>query len=343
VANVDTVVGQQSRRVGSRTQGVFRHALKGYVATLSEAQLDQVRADSRVAYVEPDQELQALTTQTGATWGLDRIDQRSRPLNGTFVYNLTGAGVKAYVIDTGIRFSHTQFGGRATSGFDAVDGGSADDCNGHGTHVAGTIGGSTYGVAKSVSLVAVRVLNCNGSGSTSGVIAGIDWVTGNHAAGQPAVANMSLGGGASSALDAAVQRSINDGVSYAVAAGNGNIFGIAQNACNSSPARVSAAMTIGATDSNDRKASWSNYGSCVDWFAPGVSITSSWYTSTTATNTISGTSMATPHTAGVAALYLQSSPSASPATVRTALFNNTTKSIVTSSNTTNNHLLFTNW
>jgi aqualysin 1 len=343
VTNVDTVVGQQSRRAGVPTQRVFRHALKGYVATLTDAQVGQVEADSRVAYVEPDQVLEASTTQTGATWGIDRIDQRNLPLSGTFTYNLNGAGVKAYVIDTGIRFSHSQFGGRATSGFDAVDGGSADDCNGHGTHVSGTIGGSTYGVAKGVSIIGVRVLNCNGSGTTSGVIAGIDWVTGNHAAGQPAVANMSLGGGASSALDAAVQRSINDGVSYAVAAGNGNALGIAQNACNSSPARVGAAMTIGATDSSDRKASWSNYGSCVDWFAPGVSITSAWYTSNTATNTISGTSMATPHTAGVAALYLQSNPSASPATVRTALFNNTTKGIVTSSNTTNNHLLFTNW
>jgi len=343
VANVDGVVNAHSRRSGTKAEKVFRHALKGYVAKLSETQLADVNADARVAYVEPDAEMEAWTTQTGATWGIDRIDQRNLPLSGTFTYTATGAGVKAYVIDTGIRFSHSQFGGRAVSGYDAVDGGSADDCNGHGTHVSGTIGGSTYGVAKGVQLVGVRVLNCSGSGTTSGVIAGVDWVTGNHAAGQPAVANMSLGGGASSALDSAVQRSINDGVSYAIAAGNGNRGGVAQNACNYSPARVGAAMTIGATDSTDRKASWSNYGSCVDWFAPGVSITSAWYTSTTATRTISGTSMATPHTAGVAALYLQSNPSASPATVRSALYSNTTKSIVTSSNTTNNHLLFTNW
>ena len=251
--------------------------------------------------------------------------------------------MKAYIIDTAIRFAHTQFGSRATSGYDAVDGGSADDCNGHGTHVAGTVGGSTYGVAKSVSLVAVRVLNCSGSGSTSGVIAGIDWVTGNHGPGQPAVANMSLGGGASTALDNAVNNSINDGVTYAVAAGNGNIIGQQQNACNFSPARVAAAITIGATDSSDRKASWSNYGNCVDWFAPGVSITSAWYTNNTATNTISGTSMATPHTAGVAAQYLQTNPGASPATVRSTLYNLTTKSIVTSSSSVNNHLLFTNY
>jgi subtilisin family serine protease len=343
VADVDRVVGEQSRSTGAPVAAVFRHALKGYVADLSAAQLERVRADSRVAFVEADQPVEAFTTQTGATWGLDRIDQRTRPLSGTFTYTRTGAGIKAYVIDTGIRFSHTQFGGRAITGYDAVDGGSADDCNGHGTHVAGTIGGSTYGVAKGVQLVGVRVLNCSGSGSTSGVIAGVNWVTGNHTAGQPAVANMSLGGGASSALDTAVQNSINDGVSYAIAAGNGNIFGVAQNACNYSPARVGAAMTISATDSSDRKASWANYGSCVDWFAPGVSITSAWYNSTTATRTISGTSMATPHTAGVAALYLQSNPSASPATVRSALYNNTTKAIVTSSSTTNNHLLFTNW
>jgi subtilisin family serine protease len=343
VADVDAAVADQSRRSGAQAQRIFRHALKGWVARLTTAQLALVTADPRVAFVERDLEMHAFATQTGATWGLDRIDQRNLPLSGTFTYTNTGSGVKAYVIDTGIRFSHSQFGGRAISGYDSVDGGSADDCNGHGTHVAGTIGGSTYGVAKSVTLVGVRVLNCSGSGTTSGVIAGVDWVTADHAAGQPAVANMSLGGGASSALDAAVNRSISDGVSYAVAAGNGNILGFAQNACNYSPARVSAAMTIGATDSSDRKASWSNYGSCVDWFAPGVSITSAWHTSNTATRTISGTSMATPHTAGVATLYLQSTPSASPSTVRTALYNNTTKGIVTSSNTTNNHLLFTNW
>jgi subtilisin family serine protease len=284
------------------------------------------------------------TTQTGATWGIDRIDQRSLPLSGTYTYFATGSGVTAYIIDTGIRFTHTQFGGRAVKGVDEVTpGGSASDCNGHGTHVSGTVGGSTYGVAKSVRLVAVRVLGCNGSGSTSGVIAGVDWVTGNHAAGTPAVANMSLGGSASSSLDTAVNNSINDGVSYAIAAGNGDIFGNPQNACNFSPARVAAAMTISATDRTDTKASWANYGSCVDWFAPGVSITSAWYSSDTATNTISGTSMATPHTTGVAALYLQGNPTASPATVRTTLFNLTTKGIVKNSNTTNNHLLFTNF
>jgi subtilisin family serine protease len=344
VANPAAVAQEQAARFGGTVSHVYSHALKGYSLTLPAPAVARIAADPRVDYVEADGVMTADTTQTGATWGIDRIDQRSLPLSGTFTYFATGSGVKAYIIDTGIRFTHTQFGGRAIKGVDEVTpGGSAADCNGHGTHVSGTVGGSTYGVAKQVTLVAVRVLGCNGSGSTSGVIAGVDWVTGNHLSGQSAVANMSLGGGASSSLDTAVNNSINDGVSYAIAAGNGDIFGNPQNACNFSPARVAAAMTISATDRTDTKASWANYGSCVDWFAPGVSITSAWYSSDTATNTISGTSMATPHTAGVAAQYLQGHPGSSPSTVRTALFNLTTKSIVKNSNTTNNHLLFTNF
>jgi len=344
VANPAAVAQEHAARFDGTVTHVYSHALKGYSLTLPAAAVAGIAADPRVDYVEADGVMTADTTQTGATWGIDRIDQRSLPLSGTFTYFATGSGVKAYIIDTGIRFTHTQFGGRAIKGVDEVTiGGSAADCNGHGTHVSGTVGGSTYGVAKQVTLVAVRVLGCNGSGSTSGVIAGVDWVTGNHLSGQSAVANMSLGGGASSSLDTAVNNSINDGVSYAVAAGNGDIFGNPQNACNFSPARVGAAMTISATDRTDTKASWANYGSCVDWFAPGVSITSAWYSSDTATNTISGTSMATPHTTGVAAQYLQGHPGSSPSTVRTALYNLTTKSIVKSSNTTNNHLLFTNF
>jgi subtilisin family serine protease len=344
VPNPAAVAQEQAARFGGTVTYVYSHALKGYSLMLPAAAVRQLAADPRVDYVEADGVMTADTTQTGATWGIDRIDQRSLPLSGTYTYTATGSGVKAYIIDTGIRYTHTQFGGRAIKGVDEVtSGGSASDCNGHGTHVSGTVGGSTYGVAKAATLVSVRVLGCNGSGSTSGVIAGVDWVTGNHLAGQSAAANMSLGGSASTSLDTAVSNSINDGVSYAIAAGNGDIFGNPQNACNFSPARVAAAMTISATDRTDTKASWANYGSCVDWFAPGVSITSAWYTSDTATNTISGTSMATPHTTGVAALYLQSHPGASPSTVRTALYNLTTKSIVKSSNTTNNHLLFTNF
>jgi subtilisin family serine protease len=337
------VAAEHSARFGAEVQHVYQHALKGYAASLAEGNVGAVMADHRVATVERDAEVAVSTTQTNATWGLDRIDQAGLPLSTTFSYSSTGSGVKAYIIDTGIRSTHSEFGGRVVQGTDTVDGGAADDCHGHGTHVAGTVGGATHGVAKGATLVAVRVLNCSGSGTTSGVIAGVDWVTGNHQAGQPAVANMSLGGSASSSLDAAVRNSIADGVSYAIAAGNGNVAGKQQDACKSSPARVTEAMTISATDRSDRKASWANYGSCVDWFAPGVGITSAWHTSTSATNTISGTSMATPHTAGVAALYLASSPSASPATVRDALFNLTTKGIVSSSKTANNHLLFTNF
>jgi aqualysin 1 len=339
------VAAELSSRFGGQLEYVYSHALRGFALTLPAEAIDGISHNPQVDFVEADGVVTADTTQSNATWGIDRIDQRALPLSHTYTYNATGAGVKAYIIDTGIRFTHTQFGGRAIKGVDKVTaGGSAADCNGHGTHVAGTVGGSTYGVAKSATLVAVRVLNCNGSGSTSGVIAGIDWVSGNHAAGQPAVANMSLGGGASSALDTAVRNSIADGVSYAIAAGNGNIFGMAQNACNTSPARVAEAMTVSATNSSDTKASWANYGTCVDWFAPGVSITSAWYSSDTATNTISGTSMATPHTAGVAALYLQGNPGASPATVRNALFNNTTKNVVRSPGSGSpNALLFENY
>ncbi len=341
--SVPAVAQEHARASNGRVGHVFEHALKGFVLTVSPAAVQQLLArDSRIAFVELDQPVEAYATQSPVTWGLDRIDQRNRPLSNSFTYTATGSGVTAYIIDTGIRYTHNEFGGRAVFGYDAF-GGNGSDCHGHGTHVAGTVGGTTYGVAKAVRLVAVRVLDCGGSGSTSGVIAGVNWVTGNHAAGAPAVANMSLGGGASSALDTAVRNSIADGVSYAVAAGNGNIIGMQANACNYSPARVAEAMTIGATDSSDRKASWSNYGNCVDWFAPGVSITSAWSTSNTATNTISDTSMATPHTAGVAAQYLQSTPGATPASVRTALYNLTTKGIVTSSSTTNNHLLFTNY
>jgi subtilisin family serine protease len=343
-ANASDVAAQHARRYGAEISYVYTNALKGYAAVLPVGAVEGIARSPQVAWVEPDGTATADATQTSPPWGLDRIDQRARPLSGTYTYSNTGAGVKAYIIDTGIRLTHNEFGGRAITGFDAItSGGSASDCHGHGTHVSGTVGGSTYGVAKEVTLVAVRVLDCGGSGSWSQVIAGIDWVTGNHAAGQPAVANMSLGGSGNSSVDAAVSNMIADGVATAVAAGNGNQGGRQQDACRFSPARVPAAMTIGATDSTDRKATWSNYGNCVDWFAPGVSILSSWSTSNTATNTISGTSMATPHTAGVAALYLQSHSGSSPSAVRDALYANTTKGVVTSSSTANNHLLFTDY
>lgn len=298
----------------ARVTNIYEHALKGFSAALSPAAAQALAANPNVAWVESDAEVSLVATQTSATWGIDRVDQRSLPLNGTYNYNATGLGVKAYIIDTGVRRTHTEFGGRVVSGYAAGLNLTTDDCNGHGTHVAGTVGGAKYGVAKSVTIVPVRVLGCAGTGLNSDVIAGVDWVTKDHAAGAPAVANMSLGGGISSALDTAVTNSIKDGVFYGVAAGNDN-----KNACNYSPARVPDAMTVGATDKTDARASYSNFGSCVDIFAPGSSITSAWFLTDTQTNTISGTSMATPHAVGVAALYLQNNTTASPAAVTNAV------------------------
>ncbi len=332
------VSSRQAKASGSSVDFVYRSALKGYSARIPVGTVASLRSDSRVAYVVRDTRVSIDTTQSNATWGLDRIDQANLPLSGTYTYSNNGAGVKAYIIDTGIRYSHQDFGGRAVPGFDAIiPGGPANDCNGHGTHVSGTVGGSTYGVAKGVALIGVRVLSCAGNGLTSWVIAGVDWVTSNHQAGQPAVANMSLGGGVNPALDQAVRNSIADGVAYGVAAGNDSA-----DACASSPADVAQAMTVGATSANDARASFSNFGSCVDWFAPGENITSDWFLTDTSTNTISGTSMATPHTVGVAALYLQSNPGASPAQVASGLAALTTKGIVTNAQSANDNLLFTN-
>ncbi len=342
--DVRALTSSLAARSGAKVRYTYGAAVRGFAARMSKAAAEELASDPRVAYVEQDQVVRLYATQDNATWGIDRIDARSG-LDTKFSYNNDGSGVTAYIIDTGIDVGHSEFTGRLSSAyFDAfTDGRSGDDCNGHGTHVAGTVGGTTWGVAKGVTFVRVRVLDCRGSGSWSGVVAGIDWVVSHHGTGA-AVSNMSLGGGASTTVDAAVDRMINDGVASAVAAGNGNMGGVAQDACKYSPARVPRAMTIGATTKTDAKTSWSNYGNCVDGFAPGSGITSSWIGGgTTETNTISGTSMATPHVAGVAALYLQSNATATPQQVRDALYAAATKGVVTSSKTANNHLLFTGY
>ena len=304
---------RRAKARGAKLERVFEHAIKGFSVRMTAQQAEALAADPSILFVEEDQIITLDATQTNAPWGLDRIDQPTLPLNTTYNYDTTAGNVHAYVIDTGIYFPHNDFGGRAIAGYDAVnDGRNGLDCNGHGTHVAGTIGGNVYGVAKAVNLYAVRVLNCSGSGTTSSVIAGIDWVTANRKL--PAVANMSLGGGASTALDSAVRRSIASGVTYAVAAGNANA-----DACSGSPSRIGEAITVGASTSTDARANFSNYGSCLDLFAPGASITSAWYTSASATAVLSGTSMAAPHAAGAAALFLAQNPTKTPAEVEAAV------------------------
>ncbi|GAA0381096.1 MULTISPECIES: S8 family peptidase [Micromonospora] len=321
------------KRYGGSVSDVFSAALTGFSAKMTAAQAARLAANPAVEYVEQDQKITLAATQSNPTWGLDRIDQRNLPLSRSFTYPNTATNVRAYIIDTGIRTTHNDFGGRATWGTNTVDSNNTD-CNGHGTHVAGTVGGSTYGVAKGVRLIAVKVLNCSGSGSTTGVVNGVNWVTANAV--KPAVANMSLGGGASTTIDNAVANSIRAGISYAVAAGNSSA-----NACNYSPARVSTAITVGSTTNTDARSSFSNFGSCVHIFAPGTSITSDWHTSNTATNTISGTSMASPHVAGAAALVLSANPSWTPAQVKTYLVNNATTGVISSPGSGSpNRLLF---
>jgi subtilisin family serine protease len=327
-AVVDTLVSRYGGAIGF----TYTTALRGFSVTLPAADASRLAADPLVEAVTADQKVTVNDVQANAQYDLDRIDQRSATLDHAYTYNATGSGVHAYDIDTGITPGHVDFGGRASVGYDSVgDGQNGIDCNGHGTHTAGTIAGAVHGVAKQVTLVGVRVLDCGGSGSSSGIIAGVDWVARNAV--KPAVANMSLGTqlGTDSSIDAAVTGLVNSGVTVAVAAGNGYGNGLyAQDACNTSPARAASAITVSATDSTDTRPVWANTGTCVDLFAPGIDVVSDWYTSNTATNPDSGTSMSAPHVAGAAALYLQANPAATPAQVASFLTSQATTGAVKS-------------
>ena len=322
------------RRAGGSVRGTYSRALEGFSATLTPHQVRTLRADDRVRSVTPDGRVHSTGTQTNPTWGLDRIDQRSATRNGTYRYDTTGAGVTAFVVDTGVRLNHSQFGTRGSSGYDFVDHDTnASDCEGHGTHVAGTIGGSSYGVAKAVALVSLRVLDCGGSGYMSDTIDALDWVIAHEPAG-PAVVNLSLGGDPFPLLDAAVTRTVQAGIPVVVSAGNDGV-----DACGQSPARVPSALTVAATNASDTRPWWSNSGRCVDIFAPGVDVRSASNTSGTASEVMSGTSMASPHVAGVVARYLQRNPKATPTQAASALAGTATTGVVTSPAGSPNRLL----
>ncbi len=329
VQNPGALADQLAAQLGATVHFKYAYAIKGFAATIPGAAIDGLRSNPLVSLIEPDGIVTISASgsdNTVSSWGLDRVDQHNLPLNSLYEWSHDGTGVRAYIIDTGIRTTHNEFGSpsRASVGFDAIgDGQNGQDCNGHGTHVAGTVGGAEYGIARKANLVAVRVLNCAGSGSFAQVIAGVDWVTGNAVL--PAVANMSLSGGFYSPLNTAVTNAVNAGVTFAVAAANNGA-----DACSYSPASTPKALTVGATTITDARASFSNFGTCLDLFAPGVSITSAWGTGDAATNTISGTSMASPHVAGVAALYLSSNTGATPAAVEKAIKDSASVGKVTS-------------
>lgn len=316
----------------------FKHGLKGFSATLTSAAAEAIASMPGIARVESDVAMQATATVTPPSWGLDRIDQRLLPLDNSYTFSSVGSGVRVYIVDTGILTSHQEFGGRAVGGYTAIsDGNGTNDCNGHGTHVAGTVGGATTGIARSAQLVAVRVLDCSGSGTSSGVIAGIDWVVSQKQANPsvPMVANLSLGGSLNTSLNDAVTRAVEAGVVFAVAAGNSSA-----DACTQSPAATPAAVTVGATTSSDAMAYYSNFGSCLDIFAPGSGIVSSWYNGGYAT--LSGTSMATPHVAGVAAIILGDNPTYVPSQVLSAMVTGGTTNVLSGTGTGSPNLLLSN-
>ncbi|MBN6530069.1 S8 family peptidase [Acinetobacter pittii] len=328
-----------AKQHGGKVLQIYDAVLKGFAIYLSDvagtAFVEAMKKNPKVVSVENDTIMKVdATTQSNPDWGLDRIDQKNLPLDSAYSYLQTGSGTTAYIVDTGILSTHQQFSGRVLSGYTAIsDGNGTNDCHGHGTHVAGTVGGSTYGVAKNVSLVPIRILGCDGSGASSNVIAGLDWILKNGK--KPAVVNMSLGGEANASLDSAVENLFNNGYVMVVAAGNSNT-----DACSSSPARVSKAITVAATDNTDTRASYSNYGSCVDIFAPGSQINSSWIGSNTATKVLNGTSMATPHVVGVVAEMLQSTPTATPQTISTNLLNQASSNVVKNPSGSPNRLLY---
>lgn len=326
--------GAVAAAAGVRADRVYRRVLNGFVTTLSEVGQSRLLNDYRVIRIEQDRT--AVINGTANSWGLDRIDQRGLPLNNNYTAPATGLGVSAFIVDSGIRFDHSLFGGRAVRGVDVVgDGYNGADCNGHGTHVAGTVGGGAgYGVAPDVTLVSARVLNCEGSGSISGIISALDWIGTN--ARRPAVVNMSLGGGASYSLDDAVNSLVANGIPVVVAAGNDNV-----DACNASPARAKSALTVAATANNDSRASFSNYGSCVDLFAPGVSIASAYKSSSTSIALMSGTSMAAPHVAGRVALLLEANPTMTSSSVTNAVLSTATGNLVVNAAGSPNRLLYT--
>ncbi len=347
-------VGEVTEKTQVHADRVFSHVLPGFAARLTPAQVEALRADPTVAYVEEDAPVRLFTTQTtNLPWGLDRIDQRNRPLSLSFTYTAAGSGVNVYILDTGITLTHLNIVGRANyvpngNGGDFVnDGrGNASDCNGHGSHVAGTAAGVYSGIAKAATVWGARVVNCSGGGNASMVIAAMDWVAANGL--KPGVVNMSLGYGNVQSVADAATRLVAAGFVVAVAAGNGDFLGRPLNACNEAPAKAPNVLTVGATDNTDKEASFSNYGTCVDLLAPGVNITSSYYAVDNQVTDMSGTSMASPHVAGVAAAYLSTNPTATPATVMTAIKNNTTNNVITlhnrsRQNGTPNKLLFTNY